>query len=45
MGQSKKDYMNLHGNATLQDIVQKYLLDIEEQMVYETLCDTSYKNK
>jgi len=40
MAGSKRTYMNLHGHATLQDIVQKYLLDIEDQMIYETLCDT-----
>ena len=45
MAASKRDYMDLHGHATLQEIIQKYLLDIEEQMVYETLCDTSSKNK
>ena len=45
MAGSKRDYMNLHGHATLQDIVQKYLLDIEEEMIYETLCDTMSKNK
>ena len=45
MGQSKRDYIDLHGHAGLQDIIQKYLLDIEEQVVYETLCDTSSKNK
>ena len=45
MAGSKKDYMDLHGHATLQDIIQKYLLDIEDQMIHETLCDTSSKNK
>jgi len=45
MAASKSDYMDLHGHATLQDIVQKYLLDIEEEMIYETLCDTRSKNK
>lgn len=45
MATSKRDYMDLHGHAALQEIIQKYLLDIEEQMVYETLCDTSSKNK
>jgi hypothetical protein len=44
MAGSKKDYINLHGHATLQDIIQKYLLDIEEQMIYETLCDTRSKD-
>ena len=45
MAGSKRDYMDLHGHATLQDIVQKYLLDIEDQMIYETLCDTRSKDK
>ncbi len=46
MAGSKRDYMNLHGHATLQDIIQKYLLDIEEEeMIYKTLCDTRSKNK
>jgi hypothetical protein len=46
MGQSKRTYQDLHGHATLQDVIQKYLLDIEEQMIYETLdCDTKSKNK
>ena len=40
MAGSKRTYMDLHGHATLQDIVQKYLLDIEDQMIYETLRDT-----
>jgi len=44
MGQSKRDYMNLHGHTTLQDIIQNYLLDIEEEMIYETLCDTRSKD-
>ena len=43
MAGSKKDYMDLHGYATLKDIIQKYLLDIEDQMIHETLCDTSSK--
>jgi len=45
MAASKRDYMDLHGHATLQDIIQKYLLDIEEEMIYETLCDTRSKDK
>ena len=45
MAGSKRDYMNLYRRATLQDIIQKYLLDIEDQMIYETLCDTRSKDK
>ncbi len=45
MAGSKRDYMDLHGHTTLQDIIQKYLLDIEDEMIYETLCDTRSKNK
>ena len=45
MAGSKRDYMDLHGHATLQDIIQKYLLDMEEEMIYETLCDNSLKDK
>ena len=44
MAASKRDYMDLHGHTNLQEIIQKYLLDIEEQMVYETLCDTRSKD-
>ena len=45
MGKSKRNYMDLHGHATLEDIIQKYLLDFEEQMIYETLdCDTRPKD-
>ena len=44
MAGSKKDYMDLHGHATLQDVIQKYLLDIEDQMIYETLRDTRSKD-
>jgi hypothetical protein len=40
MGQSKRDYMNYHSFATLEDVIQKYNLDSEEQMFYKTLCDT-----
>jgi len=45
MAGSKRDYMNLHGHATLQDIIQNYLLEVEDEMIYETLCDTRSKNK
>ncbi len=48
MGQSKRDYMNYHSFATLEDVIQKYNLDAAEQeefMIYETLCDTRSKNK
>ena len=44
MAGSKRTYMDLHGHATLQDIVQKYLLDIEDQMIYETLRDIRSNN-
>jgi hypothetical protein len=45
MAASKRDYINLHGHVKLEEIIQKYLLDIEEEMIYETLCDTRSKNK
>ena len=47
MGASKKDYMDYHAHATLEDVIQKYNLDAEEQeefMIYETLCDTRSKD-
>ena len=44
MAASKSDYMDLHGHATLQDIVQNYLLEVENEMIYETLCDTRSKD-
>ena len=45
MGQSKRDYMDYYTHATLEDVIQKYNLNAEEQMFYETLCDTRPKNK
>ena len=45
MGATKRDYMDLHGNVKLEEIIQRYLLDIEEEMIYETLdCDTRPKD-
>jgi len=45
MAGSKRTYMDLHGHATLQEIIQNYLLEVEDEMIYETLCDTRSKNK
>jgi|TARA_Y200000002_G_C22458771_1_gene569474 cytochrome c peroxidase len=44
MGLSKKNYMHYHSFATLEDVIQKYNLDAEEQMWYETLCDNRLKD-
>ena len=44
MAASKRDYMDYHTHATLEDIINKYNLDAEEQMWYETLCDNSPKD-
>ena len=44
MGQSKRDYMGYYAHATLEDVIQKYNLDTEEQMFYQTLCDNSPKD-
>ena len=47
MGASKRDYMDYHSYATLEDVIQKYNLDAAEQeefMIYETLCDTRSKD-
>lgn len=44
MGANKRDYMNYHTHATLEDIINKYNLDAEEQMWYETLCDNKSKD-
>lgn len=48
MAGSKRDYMDYHSYATLEDVIQKYNLDAAEQeefMIYETLCDTRSKYK
>ncbi len=45
MGQSKRIYIDYYAYATLEDVIQKYNLDAEEQMSYQTLCDTRSKNK
>ena len=48
MGATKRDYMDYYSYATLEEVIHKYNLDLEEQeeqMIYETLCDTSSKNK
>ena len=48
MGASKRDYMDYYSYATLEEVIQKYNLDMEEQeeyMMYETLCDTRSKDK
>ena len=44
MGANKRDYMNYHTQATLEDIINKYNLDAEEQMWYETLYDNKSKD-
>jgi len=45
MGATKRDYMDLHGNVKLEEIIQRYLLDFEKEMIYETLdCDISPKD-
>ncbi len=44
MGQSKREYMNYYSFSSLKDIVQKYNLDAEEQLMHETLCDTRLNN-
>tara|TARA_R100001509_G_scaffold47958_1_gene26000 strand:+ start:1627 stop:1776 length:150 start_codon:yes stop_codon:yes gene_type:complete len=44
MAANKKYYMDYHGHATLEDVIQKYNLDAEEQMWYETLYDNSLKD-
>jgi len=45
MGATKRDYMDLHGNVKLEEIIQRYLLDIEEEMIYQTLdCDIRPKD-
>jgi len=45
MAASKRTYMDLHGHATLQEIIQNYLLEVEDEMIYDTLCDTRSKDK
>ena len=45
MGASKRDYMDHYGHATLEEVIHKYNLDAEEQMFYQTLCDTRSKDK
>ena len=44
MGASKRDYMDYYSHATLKELIHMYNLDAEEQMWYETLCDTRSKN-
>jgi hypothetical protein len=44
MGQSKREYMNYYSFTSLKDIVQKYNLDAEEQLLHETLCDKRLNN-
>ena len=44
MGQSKRDYMNYHSFAKLEDVIQKYNLDAEDKLLHETLCDTRLNN-
>ena len=41
MAGSKRTYMDLHGHATLQDVIQKYLLDIEDENIPSI--QTAYK--
>ena len=45
MAASKRNYMDYYSHATLEDVIHKYNLDAEEQMFYQTLCDTRSKNK
>ena len=45
MAESKRTYMDYYSHATLEDVINKYNLDAEEQMFYQTLCDTRSKNK
>jgi len=47
MAASKRTYMDYHTHATLEDVIQKYNLDMGEQkeyMMYETLCDNRLKD-
>ena len=44
MGANKRDYMDYYSHATLEDVINKYNLAAEEQMWYETLCDTRSKD-
>tara|TARA_B100001250_G_C19636402_1_gene716174 strand:- start:488 stop:637 length:150 start_codon:yes stop_codon:yes gene_type:complete len=47
MGATKRDYMNYYSYATLEEVIHKYNLDLdeqEEQMIYERLCDISPKD-
>ena len=47
MGASKRDYMDYYSYATLEEVIHKYNLDLEEQeefMIYERLCDTRPKD-
>ncbi len=48
MSANKKDYMDYYSYATLEEVIYKYNLDLEEQkeqMIYERLCDTRLKDK
>ena len=45
MGQSKRIYMDYYAHATLENVIQKYNLNAEEQVFYQTLCDTRSRNK
>ena len=45
MGASKRDYMDYYSHATLKELIHMYNLDAEEQMFYQTLCDTRHKDK
>jgi hypothetical protein len=45
MAGSKRDYMDYYSHATLEEIINKYNLDAEEQVFYQTLCDTRSNNK
>ena len=48
MGASKRDYMDYYSYATLEEVIYKYNLNLEEQeeqMIYERLCDIRPKDK
>ena len=45
MAGSKRTYMDLHGHATLQEIIQNYLLEVEDEMIYTKNLDLERINK
>ena len=47
MGATKRDYMDYYSYSTLEEVIYKYNLNLEEQeeqMIYERLCDISPKD-